>query len=48
MGAGPAFLEHDPVIRMAVIKAAADHASQAHMGQCVRTGVPLISPILHG
>lgn len=33
MGAGPAFLEHDPVIRMAVIKAAADHASQAHMGQ---------------
>jgi (p)ppGpp synthase/HD superfamily hydrolase len=33
MGAGPAFLEHDPVIRMAVIKAAADHASQAHKGQ---------------
>jgi len=33
MGSGPLFLEHDPVIRMAVIKAAADHASQAHNGQ---------------
>ena len=33
MGSGPLFLEHDPVTRMAVIKAAADHASQAHKGQ---------------
>jgi (p)ppGpp synthase/HD superfamily hydrolase len=33
MGSGPLFLEHDPVMRMAVIKAAADHASQAHKGQ---------------
>jgi len=33
MSAGPAFLEHDPVVRMGVIKAAADHASQAHRGQ---------------
>jgi (p)ppGpp synthase/HD superfamily hydrolase len=33
MSAGPAFLDNDPVMRMAVIKAAADHASQAHKGQ---------------
>jgi len=33
MSAGPAFLDNDPVVRMAVIKAAADHASQAHKGQ---------------
>jgi len=33
MGSDPALLEHDPVMRMAVIKAAADHASQAHKGQ---------------
>ena len=33
MGTGPALLEYDPVIRMAVIKTAADHASQAHKGQ---------------
>jgi len=33
MDAGPAFLETDPVVRMAAIKAAADHASQAHNGQ---------------
>jgi (p)ppGpp synthase/HD superfamily hydrolase len=33
MSAGPAFLDKDPVVRMAVIKAAADHASQAHNGQ---------------
>jgi len=33
MNAGPAFLEEDAVVRMAVIKAAADHASQAHRGQ---------------
>lgn len=33
MGSGPLFLEYDPVMRMAVIKAAADHASQAHKGQ---------------
>jgi (p)ppGpp synthase/HD superfamily hydrolase len=33
MGSGPLFLEDDPVMRMAVIKAAADHASQAHKGQ---------------
>jgi (p)ppGpp synthase/HD superfamily hydrolase len=30
---GPSLLDQDPVIRMAVIKAAADHASQAHKGQ---------------
>jgi (p)ppGpp synthase/HD superfamily hydrolase len=33
MNAYPVLLEHDPVLRMAVIKAAADHASQAHKGQ---------------
>jgi (p)ppGpp synthase/HD superfamily hydrolase len=33
MSTGPAFLDHDPVMRMAAIKAAADHASQAHNGQ---------------
>jgi len=33
MGTGPTLLEYDPVIRMAVIKTAADHASQAHKGQ---------------
>jgi (p)ppGpp synthase/HD superfamily hydrolase len=33
MSAGPAFLDNDPVVRMAAIKAAADHASQAHKGQ---------------
>jgi (p)ppGpp synthase/HD superfamily hydrolase len=29
----PSLLDQDPVLRMAVIKAAADHASQAHKGQ---------------
>jgi (p)ppGpp synthase/HD superfamily hydrolase len=29
----PTLLDQDPVLRMAVIKAAADHASQAHKGQ---------------
>jgi (p)ppGpp synthase/HD superfamily hydrolase len=33
MRAGPAFLEDDAVVHLAVIKAAADHASQAHKGQ---------------
>ena len=33
MSAGPAFLEDKAVVRLAVIKAAADHASQAHKGQ---------------
>jgi (p)ppGpp synthase/HD superfamily hydrolase len=29
----PSLLDQDPVLRMAAIKAAADHASQAHKGQ---------------
>lgn len=33
MGNRPVLLERDPVMRMAVIKTAADHASQAHKGQ---------------
>jgi len=33
MSAGHAFLEDKAVVRLAVIKAAADHASQAHKGQ---------------
>jgi (p)ppGpp synthase/HD superfamily hydrolase len=33
MGNRPVFLEQDPVLRMAVIKTAADHASQAHKSQ---------------
>jgi (p)ppGpp synthase/HD superfamily hydrolase len=33
MSTGPAFLEEDAVVRLAIIKAAADHASQAHKGQ---------------
>ena len=33
MSAGPSLLDQDPVVRMAIIKAAADHASQAHNGQ---------------
>jgi (p)ppGpp synthase/HD superfamily hydrolase len=33
MSSGPSLLDQDPVLRMAVIKAAADHASQAHKGQ---------------
>lgn len=33
MSAGPSLLDQDPVVRMAIIKAAADHASQAHHGQ---------------
>jgi (p)ppGpp synthase/HD superfamily hydrolase len=33
MGTRPVVLEQDPVLRMAVIKTAADHASQAHKNQ---------------
>jgi (p)ppGpp synthase/HD superfamily hydrolase len=33
MSSGPSLLDQDPVVRMAIIKAAADHASQAHNGQ---------------
>jgi (p)ppGpp synthase/HD superfamily hydrolase len=33
MGTRPVVLEQDPVLRMAVIKTAADHASQAHKSQ---------------
>ncbi|HZK30030.1 MAG TPA: HD domain-containing protein [Methanoregula sp.] len=33
MGTRPVVLEQDPVLRMAVIKIAADHASQAHKNQ---------------
>jgi (p)ppGpp synthase/HD superfamily hydrolase len=33
MSSRPSLLDQDPVVRMAIIKAAADHASQAHNGQ---------------
>jgi (p)ppGpp synthase/HD superfamily hydrolase len=33
MSLHPSLLDQDPVVRMAIIKAAADHASQAHNGQ---------------